>query len=216
MNKSNLTADKLSALITPYSKIISLCYLHKDIINSFSSLKKKISLLDKLQLYLLYKNISGTQDAVRVVKRVKLVKNNSTWWNDGMSCLLLLLNWNDTDLEAFHNFCHRELKVHSSVLLEPLLLFNGICRTSLGWNFLRNVRIQLFTMQGLMIIFFILQSFTFYVFPTFLDNKQLIQMAHGIFTVTFLLMYFFLSFNFACFYKNPIKLAKTVNSNQNA
>lgn len=51
-------------------------------------------------------------------------------------------------------------------------------------------------MQGLMIIFFILQSFTFYVFPTFLDNKQLIQMAHGIFTVTFLLMlYFFLSFN---------------------
>lgn len=44
-------------------------------------------------------------------------------------------------------------------------------------------------------------------------------MAHGIFTVTFLLMlYFLLSFNdilLDVFSKNPIKLAKTVNSNQN-
>lgn len=44
-------------------------------------------------------------------------------------------------------------------------------------------------------------------------------MAHGIFTVTFLLMlYFLLSFNdilLNVLFKNPIKLAKTVNSNQN-
>lgn len=125
--------------------------------------------------YICYTKIYGTQDAVRLLKRVKLVKYNSTRWNDWMSCLLLLPNWNDTDLEVFHNFSHRELKVHSSVLLEPLLLFNGICRTSMGWNCLRNLRIQLFTMQGLMITFFILQSFTFYVFPTFLDNKKIIN-----------------------------------------
>lgn len=122
-----------------------------------------------------YPKICAIQDTVRVVNRVKLVKYNSTWWNDWMSCLLLLFNWNDTDLEVFHNFSHRELKMHSSVFLEPLLLFNGICRTSMGWNCLGNLRIWLFTMQGLMIMFFILQSFAFYVFPTFLDNKKKIN-----------------------------------------
>lgn len=74
-------------------------------------------------------------------------------------------------------------------------------------------------MQGLMIMFIILQYFTFYVFPTFLDNKEKIQTAHGIFTVNFLLaLYFSLSFHdilLNIFSKNPIKLAKTVNSNQN-
>lgn len=38
-----------------------------------------------------------------------------------------------------------------------------------------NLRIWLFTTQGLMIMFFILQSFTFYVFLTFLDNKKIIN-----------------------------------------
>lgn len=151
MNTTNLTADKLSAVNTQYSRIISLCYLHKDIINPFPPLKKKkpaVLLLDKLQLYLLHRNKLHT-GCCKGAKRVKLVKYNSTWWNDWMSCLLLLLNWNDTDLEAFHNFSHRELKVHSSVLLEPLLLFNGICRTRKGWNCLRNLGLLLITMQGL-------------------------------------------------------------------
>lgn len=151
MNTTNLTADKLSAVNTQYSRIISLCYLHKDIINPFPPLKKKkpaVLLLDKLQLYLLHRNKLHT-GCCKGAKRVKLVKYNSTWWNDWMSCLLLLLNWNDTDLEAFHNFSHRELKVHSSVLLEPLLLFNGICRTRKGWNCLRNLGLWLITMQGL-------------------------------------------------------------------
>lgn len=138
MNKSHLTANKLPAVITPYSKIISHCYLHKDVINPFSPLRKKHPFLTNCSC-ICYTKIRGTQDAARVANRVKLAKYNSTCWNDWMSCLLLLLNWNDTDWEVMHNFSHRELKMHSSVLLEPLLLFNGICRTSMGWNRLGNL-----------------------------------------------------------------------------
>lgn len=70
-------------------------------------------------------------------------------------------------------------------------------------------------MQGFMIILFILQSFAFYVFARFINKKKdLIQMAHGIFTVSFLLALYFSSVLnetlVNVFSKNPIKQAKTV------
>lgn len=91
---------------------------------------------------------------------------------------------------------------------------NGICRTSMGWNWLRNLRIQLFIMQGFMIILFIRQSSAFHVFARFVDKrKDLIQVPCGIFTVSCLLALYFssvLNDNWVNFPRIVSKKAKTV------
>lgn len=66
---------------------------------------------------------------------------------------------------------------------------------------------------------YVFHSSVFYEFPSFLDNKKIINTdGTWYFYSNFsALLYFFLSFNdilLNVFSKNPIKLAKPVNSNQ--